>query len=106
MDWLDELERQNSQIADLLRDYDTSEETTAKFWISAGLSLAGYAAGPVTGGVSLVVAILGSIHAAWSGWDLGRDILDEQAELGRMRRIERQIDAIETEMARRDLTSP
>ncbi|MGB8274945.1 MAG: hypothetical protein WCF16_06695 [Alphaproteobacteria bacterium] len=100
-DCLDRLEGANATIRDLLRDYDTSDATTAKFWASSGITIVGVLAAPPTGGLSLIIVALGGASAAWCGWDLGRDIINGQIDLGLLEEIALLIDAIEAELIRR-----
>jgi hypothetical protein len=57
----------------------------------------------VTDDASIILTILSGIHATWCGNDLGRDVVDEQIDLGLLERLALRIDAVEAELARRGL---
>ena len=100
-DALDRLEAAGALITGLLESYDTSDTTTAKFWTSATIAGAGLIMLDATDDASLLLTLLGGMHALWCGWDLGHNVIGEQVDLGFLEQIAMRIDAVEIELIRR-----
>lgn len=100
---LAQLEDANALIEALLDQYDTGDATTAKFWTSVIVGLAGFAALDVSNDWSILGALAAALHAAWSGRDLFNDIYNEYIDLGLLHEVSIHIDAVESEMIRRGL---
>jgi len=98
---LNELDSATDKIVDLLKTYDTSDRSTAKFWTSAIIAGGGLVFLEPTQTASLILTVLGGIHAVWCGRDLVRDVYNEQIDLALLEKIALEIDAVEVELDRR-----
>lgn len=100
---LTELDLATDKVVNLLQTYDTSDRSTAKFWTSAIIAGSGLVFLEATQSASLILTLLGGIHAVWCGHDLARDVYNEQIELALLEKIALEIDAVEAELDRRGL---